>query len=174
MSSTASEPADALTVNAGLLGNRRRLVPAVRIEVIDPDGGVIGLRVNRDSSKVRNVDRRVMTKLLAVLAGVLGVVLFFWRRSEESWSSMWGSAWDLTSSWSKTVVHEANVAVDRIATAAEGAAGAVAVLADELGGGASHAAYVAGKAVDRAAAAADDATDRASEFADGAKERATG
>jgi len=117
-----------------------------------------------------------MTKLLAllvaVLAGALAVVLFFWRRSEESWSSMWGSARDSTSSLSTTAVHEGNVAVDRAIRTAEGAADAVAGLAAELRGAASQAAREAGRAVDQAAAA--DATDRASELAGEAEERATG
>ena len=40
---------DALSVKAGFLKRRRRLVPADTIEAIDGRSGVIGLRVERDS-----------------------------------------------------------------------------------------------------------------------------
>ena len=44
-----------------------------------------------------------MSKLIAVvLAGALAAVLFFWRKSEGSWGSMWSSAKDSGSSWSET------------------------------------------------------------------------
>ena len=44
-----------------------------------------------------------MSKLIAVvLAGALAVVLFFWRKSEGSWGSMWSSGKDLSSSLGET------------------------------------------------------------------------
>ncbi len=48
-----------------------------------------------------------MSKLIAVvLAGALAAVLFFWRKSEGSWSSMWGSAKGSSSSLGETAAHE--------------------------------------------------------------------
>ena len=47
----APDVPDALSVKAGFLKRRRRLVPADTIEAIDGRSGVIGLRVERDSIK---------------------------------------------------------------------------------------------------------------------------
>jgi hypothetical protein len=49
MYGTAPDVPDALSVKAGFLKRRRRLVPADTIEAIDGRSGVIGLRVERDS-----------------------------------------------------------------------------------------------------------------------------
>ena len=45
----ASKVADALSVRAGFLSRRRRLVPADAIDQIDGASGVIGLRVEREA-----------------------------------------------------------------------------------------------------------------------------
>ena len=111
-----------------------------------------------------------MSKLIAVvLAGALAAVLFFWRKSEESWSSMWSSAKESSSSWSETAVHESGKAADRVAAAADHATTAGSDLADEVKGSASKAAQKAGKAADRAAETADDATTAATNLADEGK-----
>ena len=49
MYGTAPDVPDALSVRAGFLSRRRRLVPADVIEQIDGASGVIGLRVERES-----------------------------------------------------------------------------------------------------------------------------
>ena len=49
MYGTAPDVPDALSVRAGFLSRRRRLVPADTIAEIDGDAGVIGLRVARES-----------------------------------------------------------------------------------------------------------------------------
>jgi len=49
MYGTAPDVPDALSVRAGFLSRRRRLVPADAIEQIDGASGVIGLRVERES-----------------------------------------------------------------------------------------------------------------------------
>ncbi len=49
MYGTAPDVPDALSVRAGFLSRRRRLVPADTIEQIDGQSGVIGLRVERES-----------------------------------------------------------------------------------------------------------------------------
>ncbi len=49
MYGTAPDVPDALSVRAGFLKRRRRLVPADTIEQIDPASNVIGLRVERES-----------------------------------------------------------------------------------------------------------------------------
>jgi hypothetical protein len=46
---TSPDEPDALAVRAGVLLRRRRLVPADAIDRIDEAGGVIGLRVARES-----------------------------------------------------------------------------------------------------------------------------
>jgi hypothetical protein len=52
MYGTAPDVPDALSVRAGFLSRRRRLVPADAIEQIDGMSGVIGLRVEREA--IRN------------------------------------------------------------------------------------------------------------------------
>lgn len=52
MYGTAPDVPDALSVRAGFLSRRRRLVPADTIAQIDGQSGVIGLRVERES--IRN------------------------------------------------------------------------------------------------------------------------
>ena len=49
MYGTAPDVPDALSVKAGFLKRRRRLVPADTIDAIDGRSGVIGLRVERES-----------------------------------------------------------------------------------------------------------------------------
>jgi hypothetical protein len=49
MYGTAPDVPDALSVRAGFLSRRRRLVPADAIAQIDDTSGVIGLRVERES-----------------------------------------------------------------------------------------------------------------------------
>ena len=49
MYGTAPDVPDALSVRAGFLSRRRRLVPADTIAQIDGRSGVIGLRVGRES-----------------------------------------------------------------------------------------------------------------------------
>ena len=46
---TAPDVPDALSVRAGFLSRRRRLVPADAIDQIDGTSGVIGLRVEREA-----------------------------------------------------------------------------------------------------------------------------
>jgi hypothetical protein len=107
-----------------------------------------------------------MSKLTAlVLAGALAAVVFFWRRSEESWGSMWSSAKGWSSSWSKTAAHEFGEATDRVAAAPDHATTTVSDLADEVKGSAAEAAHKAGKAADTATETADDATTAATELA---------
>ena len=114
-----------------------------------------------------------MSKLIAllavVLAGALAAVLFFWRKSEESWSSMWSAAKDSSSSWSETAAHESGKAADRFAEATDHATAGVSDLADELKGRASEAAHEADKAAERTAETADDATTAATDIADEVK-----
>jgi len=106
-----------------------------------------------------------MSKLIPLLAVVLagvGAVLFFRRKSDESWSSMWSPAKDSTSSWSKTAAHEAGTAADRVAEAGDDATAEASDLADEVKRSASQAAHEAGKA-------ADEATTEATNLADEVK-----
>ena len=103
-----------------------------------------------------------MSKLIAlfavVVAGALAAVLFFWRKSEGSWDSVWSSAKDSTSEWSTTAAHESGKAADSAVAATEHATTAFSELADQVKGGASEAAHQAGEAAEKAAATADDAT----------------
>ena len=112
-----------------------------------------------------------MSKLLAlVLAGALAAVLFFWRKREGSWGSMWSSAKDSSSEWSETAARESGKAADRVAAAADHANAAVSDLADdEVKGSAVQAAHEAGKAAERAAQTDDDATAAATNLADEVK-----
>jgi hypothetical protein len=90
--------------------------------------------------------------LAVLLAGALGAVLFFWRRSEGSWSSMWGAVKTSTASWTDGAVGDAATEVSRFA--------------DGLKDAASQAANQAGGAADSVAAAGSDATDIASSLVD--------
>ena len=86
-----------------------------------------------------------MSKLIAlVLAGALAAVLLFWRKREESWSSMWSSAKDSGSEWSETAARESGKAAGRMTAAADHATAAVSDLADEVKGSAAQAAHEAG------------------------------
>lgn len=102
-----------------------------------------------------------MSKLIAllavVLAGALAVVLLFWRKNEESWSGIWSSAKDSSSSWSTTATHESGKVADSAAAAADHANAAGSELTGPLKGGASQAAHEADEVAD-AAARIDDAT----------------
>ena len=114
-----------------------------------------------------------MSKLIALLAvllaGALAAVLFWRRKSEESWSSVWSSAEDSGSSWSKTAAHESGKAADTVAAAADHATTEVSDLADEVKGSASQAAHKAGEAAERAAKTPDDATTAATDLVDEVK-----
>ena len=101
-----------------------------------------------------------MSKLIALLAVVLAgaLAVFYWRKNEESWSSMWSSAKDSGSSWSQTAAHEYGKAAESVALAADDANVAVSDLTDGVKGGASEAAHEAGEIADGAASTADDAT----------------
>jgi hypothetical protein len=100
-----------------------------------------------------------MSKLFAlfavVLAGALAAVLFFRRKSGESWGSMWSSVQDSSSSWSEAAADESGKAVDSVTAAAEHATTAVVDFGDELKGNASAAAHGARTTADRVAAGAD-------------------
>ena len=112
-----------------------------------------------------------MSKLIAmVLAGALAAVLFFWRKSEESWSSMWSSVKDSSSSWSETAAHDYGKAADRVAAAADDATTAGSDLADAVKGRASQAADKVGNAADTMAETADHASTAASDLADDVKD----
>jgi hypothetical protein len=115
-----------------------------------------------------------VTKLLVLLAfaGAIAGAVFFWRRREQSWDSMWSSAKDSTASWSKTASHEAGKAADRIAEATGTATTAMSDLAERATDETSHATDGAGKAADKLAAAADTATSAAFDLADEVKGRA--
>ena len=100
-----------------------------------------------------------MSKLIVVvLAGALAAVLFFWRRNEESWSSMWSSAKDSSFSLHETAAHESGMTAGGVAAAADHATAAVSDLADEVKGSASQVAHKAGKAADGPAETAESAT----------------
>ena len=101
-----------------------------------------------------------MTKLIALLAvaGAVGVGLFFWRRNEKSWRSIWSAS-----------AREAGNAVDRVVAAAGGLTNAAHDLADVLTGGASRVAQEAGKAADSAAASSDSVINEVSNIADEVK-----
>jgi hypothetical protein len=112
--------------------------------------------------------QKLTTSLAVVLAGAPAAVLFFWRRSEDSWGSMWSSAKDSTSEWSDTASREVGKAYDSVAEAADRASTEAARRADEFIGdvkGAGH------EAADRAADHAGDASKAASDLLDDVKER---
>jgi hypothetical protein len=106
-----------------------------------------------------------MTKLIALLAlaGAVAAAVFFWRRKEGSWESMWSSTTDTTSSWSKTVAHEAGKAADTVSSVVDDGARAVADFADEITGATEPAAHDAGEAAKEGPA---DPADAASKLAD--------
>ena len=101
-----------------------------------------------------------MTKLIALLAvaGAVGVGLFFWRRNEKSWRSIWSAS-----------AREAGNAVDRVVAAAGGVTNAAHDLADVLTGGASRVAQEAGEAAGSAADSANGVTKEAFKVADQVK-----
>ena len=115
-----------------------------------------------------------MSKLFAlfavVLAGAVAAVLFFQRKSGESWGSTWKSMKDSGSAWGETAAHESGKAVDEVTATAKQATTAASDLGDELKGNASEAAHEAGKTADKVAAGADDASNAASDLADEVKE----
>lgn len=101
-----------------------------------------------------------MTKLIALLAvaGAVGVGLFFWRRNEKSWRSLWSAS-----------AREAGNAADRVVAAAGGVTHAAHDLADELTGSASHAAQDAGKVTDSVTGPSEGVTNAASTIAEEVK-----
>ena len=74
-----------------------------------------------------------MTKLVALLAlaGAIAAAVYFWRKNEESWESMWDSTKDATSEWGRTVAHEASKTADNVAEAADTVTNEASNLADE-------------------------------------------
>jgi hypothetical protein len=90
-----------------------------------------------------------MTKLIALLAlaGAVAAAVFFWRKKEGSWESMWSTTRDSTSSWGKTVAHEVSHAADTVSTVVDNGAGAVNDLAHEM----THATTDATQKIDKAA-----------------------
>jgi hypothetical protein len=113
---------------------------------------------------------KLIALLVVVLAGALTAVLFFWRRAEGSWGSMWTSAKSSTTSWGDAVSHEVGKAVDGVAQAADDAASELSSLADELKGAVSQSTRGTVAAAEGAAGEAEDAV---SGLADDAKGAAT-
>jgi hypothetical protein len=146
------------------------------LEVVEVRAGdelpILVVRPSRSAS-IGATERRVMTKLIALLAVAAAVAagLYFWRRNEESWESGWSSAKDSTASWGRAATDQAGAAADRVAAAADSATNAASNLAEELKRGASRASDEAGKATDSIADAADSATKAASELTDEVKEK---
>jgi hypothetical protein len=106
-----------------------------------------------------------MTKLIALLAlaGAVAAAVFFWRKNEGSWEAMWSSTTDTTSSWSKTVAHEASNAADAASADRDDVTHAVPDLADDITGATEHATHEVGKATKKGSAAT---TEDASKLAD--------
>ena len=112
-----------------------------------------------------------MTKLIALLAlaGAVATAVFFWRRNEGSWESMWTSAKEKPSSWGQTVAHETRQAADTVSTVVDNGASAISDLAHEITGATTDATQkidVAAKKVstakaDAASAIADEVTEEA-------------
>src|SRR6516162_248343 len=77
-----------------------------------------------------------MTTLVALLAlaGAIAAAVFFWRKNEESWESMWDFTKDTTSEWGRTVAHETRQAADSVSTAVDNGTSAVNDLAHEITG----------------------------------------
>ena len=75
-----------------------------------------------------------MTKLIALLAlaGGVAAAVFFWRKNEGSWESMWTSAKETPSSWGTTIAHEARQAADTVSTAVDNGTSAINDLANEI------------------------------------------
>src|SRR5215471_17860228 len=75
-----------------------------------------------------------MTKLIALLAlaGAVATAVFFWRKKEGSWESMWSSAKEAPASWGKTVAHEAREAADTVSAVVDNGAGAIHDLTHEM------------------------------------------
>ena len=113
--------------------------------------------------------QKLITLLAIVVAGALVAVLFFWRRSQDSWDSMWSSARDSTSSWSDTASQGVGKAVNTVAAEVDRAATQGSQLAEELKGTATRAANETGKAADGVADAAGDASIAASDIAEDLK-----
>jgi hypothetical protein len=77
-----------------------------------------------------------MTKLVALLAlaGAAAAAVFYWRKKEGSWESMWSTTKDTTSSWGTTVAHDAKQAADIVSTGVTESTGAINDLAHEITG----------------------------------------
>jgi gas vesicle protein len=112
-----------------------------------------------------------MTKLIALLAlaGAVAAGVFFWRKNDRSWESMWSSTKETTSSWSETVANETSGVADTVSAAADNVAHVGPQLVDDVKAGGSQAHEEATEAVHRVAAAAEDATNAASDLAEEAE-----
>jgi hypothetical protein len=110
-----------------------------------------------------------MTKLIALLAlaGAVAAAVFFWRKKEGSWESMWSSTAETTSAWGKTVADEARQTAAVVSKAVDDGASAIDDLADEMKGATTDAAEKVDEAAKKVSAAKADA---ASALADDAKE----
>ena len=73
-------------------------------------------------------------KLLAILAaiGATAAAVFFWRRNKQSVESVWTTAEDAVSSWSKTAADTAGEATDKITKEAAKAKSAAANATDQV------------------------------------------
>jgi hypothetical protein len=106
-----------------------------------------------------------MRKLIALLAlaGAVATAVFFWRRKEGSWGSMWSTTKETTSSLGTTVAHEAKQAADNVSTAVDDSTSAINNLAHEITGATTDATQKIDEAAKKVATAKADA---ASAFAD--------
>jgi hypothetical protein len=116
-----------------------------------------------------------MTKLIALLAlaGAVAAAVFFWRKNDGSWESMWSSTKDTTSSWSQTAAQEAGRAADGIAARANSVTSAASHLAEEAKGDGSQAHEKVTEVADKVVATADSAAEATSDVADKAKGEAS-
>jgi len=100
-----------------------------------------------------------MTKLIALLAlaGGVAAAVFFWRKNEGSWESMWTSAKETPSSWGTTIAHEARQAADTVSTAVDNGTSAINDLANEITDATTDATQKIDKAAKKVSTAKSDA-----------------
>jgi hypothetical protein len=72
-----------------------------------------------------------LTALLVAIAAV-AVGVFFWRRNKQSAESVWTTAEDAVSSWSKTAADTAGEATDMVTEAADKGTSAAETTADQV------------------------------------------